>query len=40
MTVAGLTAWLHTLDGLHGKKQAAREPRIKSRRIKTKKGKR
>lgn len=40
MTVAGLTAWLDTLDGLHGKKSSVREPRIKSRRSKNRKGKR
>lgn len=40
MTVAGLTAWLDTLDGLHGKKPSAREPRITSRRTRNKKGKR
>ena len=39
MTVAGLTAWLDSLDGLHGKKPSA-QPRIKSRRTRNKKGKR
>lgn len=38
MTVSELTSWLDDLDGLHGRKPAARTPHVKSRR--KKKGKR
>lgn len=38
MTVSELTSWLDDLDGLHGRKPAARVPHVKSRR--RKKGKR